>query len=62
MKNQTVNYVSLVSASKKYFYTPETLINWIKRKQIKGKKCAGKWYVEKESLEQKINFIEQGFN
>lgn len=49
-------YIPLKQASSKYFYSTETLINWVKREHIKGVKQAGKWYIEVNSLKRYLQY------
>jgi hypothetical protein len=43
-------YIPLKKAAQKYYYTTRTLVEWVKRRHIRGIKQANKWWIDKTSL------------
>jgi hypothetical protein len=50
MSGTKSKYIFLQKAATKYFYTAPTLVEWVKRRHIKGLKQAGKWWIDETSL------------
>lgn len=55
MTVKKTNFITLKKTAKKYFYAPNTLVNWARRDYILAVKQANKWYIEENSL---IKYLE----
>ena len=61
MTEKNNSFILATLASKKYFYTEQTLISWAKKKYILGKKQAGLWWIDEISLKAYLKLKKMGF-